>query len=279
MVRRYKRKREVTKKENIFECVNFIESQSTSVRAGARRCNVPLATLQRYLNAQRQSGIVNCVGRMPSLPNSVQTDIAEIARIAARNGFGLLREELRQFVGNFVKKHFYEDSEIGHYLQKYCQFKHNVPSLNWIKDFMDNHRLSLRKPSPRDRFRALNSADPFTIYQFYDLVEEETKKLQIEDKPSHIFNCDETAFVTDPSRWRVVAPIGDNRIHRNQVGCGKESYTVLACACADGSFLPPLIVFKAKHFYSNWCADNAYPGTVYAKSGEFIFLKLFVLSI
>jgi hypothetical protein len=213
------------------------------------------------------------VGILSSLPYPVEAEIAEIVRLAARNGFGLLREELKTFVGKFVQKHSGEDSDIGRYLQAHCLFKDKIPSDDWVRKFMDNHHLSLRKPSPKDKMQTWNASDPFTIYEFYDLIESECKRLNITDKPSHIFNCDETAFVTDPSRWNIVAPTGENRIQRTVAGSGKQSYSVLACVSADGNHLPPLIIFAAKNFYSNWCGNKPYPGTMYAKSGEFDLLK------
>lgn len=51
-------------------------------------------------------------------------------------------------------------------------------------------------------------------------------------------------------------------------GSGRESITVLATIAADGSHLPPLIVFKGKGVQVRWTSSNAYPGTLYTCSSN-----------
>jgi hypothetical protein len=44
-------------------------------------------------------------------------------------------------------------------------------------------------------------------------------------------------------------------------GSGRDCFTAMASVNAAGSFLPPLIIFKAKNLYDSWRGYKALPGT------------------
>ena len=137
--------------------------------------------------------------------------------------------------------------------------------MEFIKKFLDSHRLVLKKPSLLEQSRDSALRDPFLIYEFFDLLEKAVDSLGLRDKPAHIYNLDETSVFTDPTRHKVVAERGVN-ISRTTPGSGKACYTILVTVNANGDKLPPLIVFKAKHFYDNRKGSNPYPGTIYGRS-------------
>jgi hypothetical protein len=205
---------------------------------------------------------------MPNLPPGVEVLIADVARVSASNGFGLSRVDLQEFVGKFVRSKWNCDSGLGRYLQAKCKFVDGVPSRMWVSKFMAKHKLCLRKPQPLQKCRLQNASDPEIVYEFYDLLEQQVSRLNLENKPGHIINIDETCCVTDPSRGKVVAGIGQGHLHRNVSGAGRESYTVVGCVSADGSSQPPLIIFPAKHLYTTWCGKDVIPGTTFAKSDK-----------
>jgi hypothetical protein len=49
-------------------------------------------------------------------------------------------------------------------------------------------------------------------------------------------------------------------------GSGRESISVLAYISANGSFLPPFMLFKGSAVQARWTSENAYPGTLYSTS-------------
>jgi hypothetical protein len=273
MVYKYRRIKKQADKKTIDECIQYVNSHrgtdnKISLRAAAKQFHIKFSTFQRHFKAASLSQTMLPPGGFYSLPVCLQVEIADVVRMAAKNGFGLSKEELKVYVGDIVEKHWEEQSELGVYLRSHCQFKKKTPSNDWVTSFMNKHHLSLRTPSSMEKSRVINSEDPFIIYEFFDLLENEIKNLALQDKPSHIYNCDESSFFTDPSRGKVVALTGEHHIHRTTSGSGRESYTVLACIAADGSYLPPLVIFCGKHFYSSWHGINPYPGTMYAKSGK-----------
>ena len=45
-------------------------------------------------------------------------------------------------------------------------------------------------------------------------------------------------------------------------------YTVQSCSSADGTFIPPMVVYKGKTFFNEWCLDGPLgAGYTHSKSG------------
>ncbi|KAG5895498.1 hypothetical protein JTB14_034814 [Gonioctena quinquepunctata] len=89
----------------------------------------------------------------------------------------------------------------------------------------------------------------------------------LSNKPSFVFNCDESGFSSDPKRLKAIGEKG-KPLSRISGGSGRESTTVLATVSADGYCLPPLIVFKGVAVQARMTSDKAYPGTMYTCSSN-----------
>ena len=84
-------------------------------------------------------------------------------------------------------------------------FKYDRPGRTWMKAFMKRNKLSLKKASMICISRKSNTANPFVIYDFYD------KLATIFDanpdlNPENIWNCDESGFLTEPGKSKVIPP-------------------------------------------------------------------------
>ena len=99
---------------------------------------------------------------------------------------------------------------------------------DWMAAFLLNNNLSLKKPSTVEKVRKVAAGNPWTIYEFYDILEEVIKRLNLHDAPGQIFNADESAFFVDPRGGKVVSHIGDNT-KRVISGSGRTCFTVMAC--------------------------------------------------
>ena len=105
------------------------------------------------------------------------------------------------------------------------------------------------------KLRKKATSNPFIIYEFYELVEELVRSHNL--GPHQILNVDEAGFSHDPASCRVVEARGKvsfKMIH----GPGRDNTTVLASCNAEGSILPPMIVFKGKNFQSTWTGNIIY---------------------
>ena len=255
-------KRAAPDRERIVECLNKIAT-GVSVRSACREFQLAKSTV--LLHKKAQSPLLD-IGCRPYLPSSLAEEIAAIAKEAAQHGFGLSKKELLSFVGAVVQLRKNDADKVGEYLRLHCRFVDDIPSHEWVEKFMKDHNLTLKKPSPLERCRVNSAADPFIVYEFYDLLKAEMERLDLTNKPSHIFNLDESCFVIDPTRGKVVAEVGNGGVHRITAGAGRQSFTVMACICANGSYQPPLVIFSAKHLYSTWRGKKPLEGMSYAAS-------------
>lgn len=80
-----------------------------------------------------------------------------------------------------------------------------------------------------------------------------------------MFKMEERGFPTDPSKMRALGEMG-KPLSRVTRGNGRESTTVLSCIAADGTTIPPLIVFKGSAVQERWTSEEGFPGTLYAAS-------------
>ncbi|CAG4939390.1 unnamed protein product [Parnassius apollo] len=96
--------------------------------------------------------------------------------------------------------------------------------------------------------------DPFVIGEYFNLLENTLKDLNLFESPQLIWNLDETSLCLDPSRTKVCGQI-NKPCARSTYGSGKENITMLTGASANGKKLPPLIVFKGKFVWDQWMAE------------------------
>lgn len=62
---------------------------------------------------------------------------------------------------------------------------------------------------------------------------------------------------------KVIATKGTKRVSKNVAGSGKSNTTVLVCGAANGSKMPPFIIFTGAYVWSTWIPKDDYPGTSY----------------
>lgn len=243
MPRNYQRKKEPVNKEVLEQCLTMI-SQGAAISHAAKECGLNFYTVRIHLLARQQGiSLLPSPGHPPSIPLQLAEEIAAVVKAAASHGFGLLKTEVSTFVQEVVKSRWNEADSVGQYLRQHCPFKERLPSHDWVEQFMEDHHLTLRKPSNLERYRVTSVSDPFVIYPFYDGLREEMERLNIMDKPGHVLDLDETCFVLDPTGCRIVAEKGERHVPLCTAGTGRMSFSVLACVKADGVALPPLIIF------------------------------------
>lgn len=119
-------------------------------------------------------------------------------------------------------------------------FKNGVPGEDWFLLFKKRHNISVKKPQPVEYARK-TACRPNMIYPYFDLLEETVNQLDLRDKPSHIWNVDETRFSKDLSKAKVVGLKGFTST-RTILSPDKDNTTVLQGCNALGEKTPPLII-------------------------------------
>lgn len=135
--------------------------------------------------------------------------------------------------------------------------------------------LTFKKPEQLQKLRK-DVRKPDVIYNFYSQLKDvyTTNNILSSFDGEFVFNCDESGFLTDPSKLKAIGEKGKT-LSRVSGGSGRESISVLAFISANGSFLPPFIVFKGDAVQARWTSENAFPGTLYSTSKNGGWKKLY----
>ena len=102
------------------------------------------------------------------------------------------------------------------------------------------------------------------FHHYFDFLGETFTKYDLKDKPSQIYNSDESGMPLEHKLPRVVAIKGTKKVRQISSG-NKTQITVLGCCSASGQVIPPMVVFSGKKFNHD-LADGEVPSTLYGMS-------------
>ncbi len=126
-----------------------------------------------------------------------------------------------------------------------------------MKMFLSRHpKLTFRKSQKLSIARAV-SCTPAVLDIWFAGFKMFLDKYNILDKPSCIYNCDESGFPLSSRSGKVSKPV-----HRTTSG-SKQQITTLACYNAAGNVVPPFHVFPGERFKDNplsGAVPNSYMG-------------------
>lgn len=126
---------------------------------------------------------------------------------------------------------------------------------NWAQRFLTKYssRISTKWSVSLDSVRA-RSVSPAAVDHYFDLLDETLRKHDI--KPHNLYGFDESGYpLGGAKKTRVVAPVG-KRAAKTQRGGSKENVTVMATICADGTNVPPVVIFKGQYLLDKWVRNN-----------------------
>ena len=98
-------------------------------------------------------------------------------------------------------------------------------------------------------------ANQVVMNRYFEMLKTVLVDNDIFDKPSHIFNADESAFSMESRTGKVVVPKGSKQAYSSSKG-PRDHITTHVCVSASGQVLPPMIIFE-----KNW------PSAPYARQG------------
>lgn len=237
--------------EDVKRAVEEVSNKRMTFRQASEEYAVPTAVIFHRIKGRKVS-LDKMGGVTKALSDRVEGHLVNCLKTRAKMGHPCHKEELKVLVGEYVTR-----------LKIKTPFKNNIPGDCWYQNFMKRHpSLSLKEPELLQKART-QARRPHVVYDFYDILEKEVSHNNLTGKPQYIFNADESGFHSDPHKLRAIGEKGA-ALSRSSGGSGRESTSVLACVAADGSFLPPLIVFKGAAVQARWVSDKAYPGTLFA---------------
>jgi hypothetical protein len=128
-------------------------------------------------------------------------------------------------------------------------------SHNWAQRFMTKYgtHVSTKWSMSLDSIRA-KSVTPAVCEHYFDLLKKTLEEHGI--LPHNIYGFDESGFpLGGGGKTRVIGPITSKSAKRQRNG-NKENVTVMACICADGSNVPPVVIFSGQNFLEKWRQKN-----------------------
>lgn len=246
----------VYSKEDLANAVSDVKNKNMTYRAAHEYYGVPIAVISQRINGRMTSVEANR-GRKTVFNQETENKIVRCLLARVKAGYPCDKDELLNLIQEYVKS-----NDLS------TPFTDGRPGSDWYYGFLKRHNnlISLKKPEHLQKCRQ-DARRPDVIYDFYKQLKNTFTSLQLitEDKACFLFNADETGFKSDPSRLRAIGAKG-KPLQRVSGGSGRESTTVLACVGADGSAIPPLIVFKGAAVQARWTSENAFPGTLYVAS-------------
>ena len=102
------------------------------------------------------------------------------------------------------------------------------------------------------------------LKEYFDLLGKTLTENNIKNKCHRIYNCDESGIQLDNTPHKVLAIKGAKHVYSQSMGT-REHITVHACSCANGTMLPPMIIF-AKGFPGGAYTRGGPTNALYAKS-------------
>src|SRR5271169_5832223 len=123
-------------------------------------------------------------------------------------------------------------------------------SKEWVPRFIQRHpELAGVRLRSIDTAR-IKAASPERLQSWFNELEKVLAEFNI--KPENIYNMDESGFaIGEKEAGRVII---NARIRQKfQAKPGRQEWvTVVECVCADGSHVPPLVIFKAENLSTQW---------------------------
>ena len=210
-----------------------------SLRKFSRAHNVNRTTLARHIE-NTQITKSESSGMRQKLSPQEEGVLIEAVTKQGGHSFPLTHNRVERIANTILRHRTGTDDDIGK---------------NWVDRFIARHEDQLHtywtKHLPGN---CAGAANPTNVRNWEDIIEEEVVVPGIQ--PDDIYGMDETFTPPEFAQMRrVIAGKGKN-IQYEQGGSTKQTVTVLATICADGSTLPPNVIFKGTHLMSEWFDGN-----------------------
>ena len=135
-------------------------------------------------------------------------------------------------------------------------------TVGWLKKFRKRHpEIVLRKGEALTKSR-LAATRREVLDAYFSLLKQVLMQNKIFNKPSQIFNFDETGIPLNFTPPKLLARKGQKHVFSGRVG-DKSQVTVLVCASASGYVLPPHIIFGQSGLNKEWLVGEV-PDTKYS---------------
>lgn len=255
MPRNYKRKtdRQSWSTEAMQKAIEAVHKNEMGWLLASKTFGVPQATLRRHVLGNNKILGANSKGLgswKVTFPPDVEKQLVQHLKFLEGRLFGLTRSSVQELA--------YQLAEKNGFSHRFNRQKQKAGQ-DWMDGFLRRNKdISLRKPEATSaaRAQAFNRPQVQKFFQLYGKLLE-----SVEFKPHRIYNADESGLSTVQKPQKILATTG-----RKQVGVLTSAErgtntTVVCCANAIGTFVPPMMIFPRKNMKQE-LIDGAPPSTL-----------------
>lgn len=217
--------------ERIQRALEAVKTQNISLRRAAIDYKVPRATLTSRHNGRP----TRCVAHAheQKLNPAEEEVLVEWVKEMGQRGLPVTPQILRDHASDIC------GVDVG--VSWYTRFKKRHPDL----------KVKYTQSLEECRARALN---PTVVKEFFGMLDELIEKYQI--PAENIYNMDEKGVQLGIGK-RIAALIDRSQKSVQHIEAGdRELVTIIETVCADGSSLPPSVIFEAKRRNLEWGRNN-----------------------
>ncbi len=187
---------------------------------------MPKTTLKDRISGRVTQGCKS--GRSPYLTHAEEQELYDWLLLCARIGYPKSRDDVIGIACQTLQ------NKKGHPVEDF-------QGRGWWLRFMQRWpKLTLRKGDAlaQPRAKAVNAT---TFSNYFDLLKKTLTTHHLLDSPNRIYNMDETGLPLDHKPAKVVTLKGAKKVHCRTSG-NKMQITILACANAAGTVIPPMFI-------------------------------------
>ena len=228
-------------KKNLDIIVRRVKARQITLSKAAKDSGIAYGTLWNAVNQKHE----RLAGGQPRLSAESELAIVQSIDTLTKWKVPLTGMEIKFLVKAYLDRKGINDR----------RFKNNLPGQDWLKSFSRRHHLVNWMADNITPVQAEISAD--NINNYFDNL-----KNTVAGVPAaNIFSYDETNFTDDPGASKIVCRRGMGRVEK-KIQHVKTSISVMFCGSATGQFLPPMVVYQAKHVCTEWTTGGP-AGAVY----------------
>lgn len=215
------------------EALQEVVAGTLSIRAAATKYNIAYGTLYNKYKGKH----INKVGGQTIFSKHEELIILESAAKCADWGFPLTLTDIRMFAKSYLDKK-------GRNVKK---FNNNLPGKDWAFTLLNRHNNLYGQRLATNIKQSRASVSKETLLKYFTNLENVLKDVP----PENIFNYDESNVSDDPGKKYSVYRRGV-KYPEKVCNHSKSATSIMICGSANGTMLPPYIIYKSIYLYDTW---------------------------
>ena len=236
-------KEAIQKEARLQEAMAAVQAKKYTAPAAARAFNVPRQTLYDRLDGKLPRNKAHETEQL--LSHAEEKELVRWITRLTITGYPPRYDTLREMAEEIRKRRVKNINEDGLELVQYDDI-----GKEWVARFLRRHsELASIRPRSIDAVRVKDTS-PERLQRWFDDLEKAVVEYNI--KPKNTYNMDESGFaIGEKEAGRCVINAQVRQKFQAKPGC-QEWVSVVECVCADGSVVPPLVIFRAENLSRQW---------------------------